>query len=143
MQPRYKFELRCQLDGVKILFRLGVGGWDDYSRNKTNLSQTFSWSWDWAWQLRLYHFQDVETKTITVTDLGYSCVIPFSQTPSSPDCADIKKLHFDYKLHGGGWGETSLYKKGEGQLNGHKIYLYVYLKYIWKQIIQLSCTFLT
>ena len=36
------------LDGVKILFRLGVGGWvggvgwEDYSKNKTNLSQRFS-----------------------------------------------------------------------------------------------------
>ena len=43
MQLRYKFELRCQLDrlrhsldSVKILFRLGVGGWEDYSKNKTS-----------------------------------------------------------------------------------------------------------
>ena len=46
MQLRYKFKLRCQLDrlrhsldSVKILFRLGVGGWEDYYKNKTNLSQ--------------------------------------------------------------------------------------------------------
>ena len=39
MQLRYKFELRCQLDrfrhsldNAKILFRLGVGGWEDYSK---------------------------------------------------------------------------------------------------------------
>ena len=56
MQLRYKFELRCQLDrlrhsldSAKTLFRLGVG-WEDHSKNKTNLSQIFSWSWGWAWQ---------------------------------------------------------------------------------------------
>ena len=47
MQLRYKLELICHLDqfrycldSVKILFRLGVGGggWEDYSKNKTNLS---------------------------------------------------------------------------------------------------------
>ena len=33
------------LDSVKVLFRLGVGG-----KNNTNLSQSCGWSWGWAWQ---------------------------------------------------------------------------------------------
>ena len=33
---------RCSLDGVKILFRSGVGGggWEDELKNKTKLSQS-------------------------------------------------------------------------------------------------------
>ena len=29
-----------------------MGRWKDFSKNKTNLSQSFSWSWGWAWQFR-------------------------------------------------------------------------------------------
>ena len=70
MQLRYKFELRCQLDrlirhnldSAKILFSVrvgwvGGGGWEDYSKNKTNLSQRFSWSWGWAWQQQQHQQQ--------------------------------------------------------------------------------------
>ena len=63
MQLRYKLELRCQLywfryslDSVKILFWLGVGGWEDYSKNKTSLRQSFSWSWGWSWRFSLFHW---------------------------------------------------------------------------------------
>ena len=27
-----------------------LGGWEDYSKSKTNLNQRFSWSWGWDWQ---------------------------------------------------------------------------------------------
>ena len=37
-------QFRYSLDSVEILFRLGLGGWEDYSKIKTKLSQSFSLS---------------------------------------------------------------------------------------------------